>query len=85
MLACLQDPADAPLRPLADIPKDSDNWFAEWFPSAQKATKIVCFINADYLTSPWCMKEFRVAEGLGKLLVVACEPISAIMQVGVHA
>ena len=65
----------------ADIPKDSDNWFAEWFPSAQKATKIVCFVNADYLTSPWCMKEFRVAEGLGKLLVVACEPISDIMQV----
>lgn len=35
-----------------NIPKDSDNWFAEWFPSAQKAKKIVCFVNADYLTSP---------------------------------
>ena len=27
------------------------------------------------------MKEFRVAESLGKLLVVACEPLSTIMQV----
>eukprot|EP01043_Picozoa_sp_COSAG02_P034128 COSAG02_NODE_2369_length_9049_cov_37.484358_6_plen_173_part_00 len=35
-----------------NIPKDSDNWFAEWFPSAQRAKKIVCFVNADYLTSP---------------------------------
>ena len=35
-----------------NIPKDSDNWFSEWFPSAQKSKKIICFINADYLTSP---------------------------------
>ena len=46
-----------------------------------KAKKIVCFVNADYLTSPYCMKEFRVAEGLSKLLVVACEPIGGIMAV----
>eukprot|EP01043_Picozoa_sp_COSAG02_P040569 COSAG02_NODE_3294_length_6996_cov_21.108743_5_plen_405_part_00 len=35
-----------------NIPKDSDNWFSEWFPSAQKSKKIICFVNADYLTSP---------------------------------
>ena len=43
--------------------------FAEWYPSAIKARKIVCFISADYLRSPYCMKEWRVAESKGKLLV----------------
>ena len=34
-----------------NIPKDSDNWFNEWYPNAIKAVKIVCFISADYLRS----------------------------------
>ena len=38
-----------------NIPKDSDNWFSEWYPSAVKSRKIVCFISADYLRSPYCM------------------------------
>jgi hypothetical protein len=29
--------------------------FNEWFPSAIKARKIVCFISVDYLKSPYCM------------------------------
>jgi hypothetical protein len=29
--------------------------FNEWFPSAVKARKIVCFISVDYLKSPYCM------------------------------
>ena len=57
-----------------NIPKDSENWFSEWYPSAVKSRKIVCFISADYLKSPYCMKEWRVAESKNKLLVVACEP-----------
>jgi hypothetical protein len=64
-----------------NIPKDSDNWFSEWYPSATKSKKIVCFISADYLRSPYCMKEWRVAEAKSKLLVVACEPLSHIMAV----
>jgi hypothetical protein len=64
-----------------NIPKDSDNWFSEWYPSATKSKKIVCFISADYLRSPYCMKEWRVAEAKSKLLVVACEPLSQIMAV----
>jgi hypothetical protein len=32
-----------------DIPKDSDNWFTEWYPNAREAKKIVCFISADYV------------------------------------
>jgi hypothetical protein len=64
-----------------NIPKDSDNWFTEWFPNAIKAVKIVCFISAEYLRSPYCMKEFRVAQNVGNLLVVACEPIAEIMAV----
>ena len=39
-----------------NIPKDSENWFHEWYPSAVKARKVVCFISADYLKSPYCMK-----------------------------
>ena len=61
-----------------NIPKDSDNWFNEWFPSAVKSRKIVCFISADYLKSPYCMKEFGIALASHKLLVVACEPLAAI-------
>ena len=64
-----------------NIPRDSDNWFSEWFPNAIKAVKIVCFISADYLRSIYCMKEFHVAQNKGKLLVVACEPIEEIMKV----
>ena len=29
------------------IPKDSDNWFTEWYPNARAAKKVVCFINAE--------------------------------------
>ena len=64
-----------------NIPKDSENWFSEWYPSAVRARKIVCFISADYLKSPYCMKEWRVAESKNKLLVVACEPLSQIAAV----
>jgi hypothetical protein len=64
-----------------NIPKDSDNWFKEWFPSANASTKIVCFLTPAYLKSESCMKEFTVAEGLGKLLVVACEPMEALRAV----
>ena len=64
-----------------DIPRDSDNWFKEWFPNAVQAVKIVCFISADYLRSPFCMKEFRVAQSQGNLLVVACDPLDEIMKV----
>lgn len=68
-----------------NIPKDSENWFNEWYPSAVKARKIVCFISADYLRSPYCMKEFDIAVSTDKLLVVACEPISQILSVDVGA
>ena len=64
-----------------NIPKDTDNWFTEWFPNAIKAVKIVCFISVDYLKSPFCMKEFRVAQTRGNLLVVACDPLDEIMKV----
>jgi hypothetical protein len=64
-----------------NIPKDSENWFSEWYPSAVKAQAIVCFISADYLKSPYCMKEWRVAESKNKLLVVACEPLPQIREV----
>ena len=61
-----------------NIPKDSDNWFNEWFPSAVKSRKIVCFISVDYLKSPYCMKEFTIGLASHKLLVVACEPLAQI-------
>eukprot|EP01043_Picozoa_sp_COSAG02_P042066 COSAG02_NODE_3544_length_6588_cov_3.222993_2_plen_190_part_00 len=61
-----------------NIPKDSDNWFNEWFPSAVKSRKIVCFLTVAYLKSPYCMKEFGIALASHKLLVVACEPLAAI-------
>jgi hypothetical protein len=64
-----------------NIPKDSDNWFTEWYPSAISASKIVCFITVDYVKSPFCMKEFVVAKAKGKLLVVACEPLAEIAAV----
>ena len=63
------------------IPKDSDNWFNEWFPSATKSINVVCFITAAYLRSPYCMKEFGIALAMDKLLVVACEPIAQITSV----
>ena len=61
-----------------NIPKDSDNWFNEWFPSAVKSRKIVCFLTVAYLKSPYCMKEFGIALASHKLLVVACEPLAGI-------
>jgi hypothetical protein len=64
-----------------NIPKDSDNWFQEWYPSAISSKKIVCFVTADYTKSEFCMKEFVVAQANRKLLVVACEPLSVIRQV----
>ena len=64
-----------------NIPKDSDNWFQEWYPSAISSRKIVCFLTADYLKSKYCMKEFNVAESRGTLLVVACEPLAEISAV----
>ena len=63
------------------IPKDSDNWFKEWFPNAIKSVKIICFISADYLRSIYCMKEFRIAQNGNNLLVVACERMTEIMKV----
>ena len=53
----------------------------EWYPSAISSRKIVCFITADYLKSPYCMKEFSIAEAQKKLLVVACEPLAEISAV----
>ena len=64
-----------------NIPKDSDNWFNEWYPAAGVSIKIVCFLTAAYLKSPYCMKEFGIALAKGKLLVVCCEPIREIMKV----
>ena len=45
------------------------------------AVKVVCFVSAAYLKSPYCMKEIRVAQGMDKLLIVACEPVQAIRAV----
>ena len=42
----------------SDRPLDLCSRFDEWFPSAVKSNKVVCFISADYLKSPFCMKEF---------------------------
>eukprot|EP01044_Picomonas_judraskeda_P013760 COSAG03_NODE_2112_length_3114_cov_152.687231_1_plen_779_part_00 len=64
-----------------NIPKDSENWFKEWYPSAISSKKIVCFVTTDYTKSEFCMKEFVVAQANRKLLVVACEPLSVIRQV----
>ena len=64
-----------------NIPKDSDNWFNEWFPSAMKSRKIVCFLTVEYLKSPYCTKEFGIALASHKLLVVACEPLAHIRAV----
>ena len=49
--------------------------FNEWYPSAAKSIKIVCFLTTAYLKSPYCMKEFGIAQAKDKLLVVACEPV----------
>lgn len=64
------------------IPKDSENWFNEWYPSAVKARKLVCFISADHLRSTW-MKEFDIALSTDKLLVVTCEPVKQILALDV--
>ena len=60
-----------------NIPKDSDNWL----PSANVAVEIVSFLTVAYLKSIYCMKEFRVAQALDKLLVVVCEPMQTIRTV----
>jgi hypothetical protein len=60
---------------------DSDNWFTEWYPSATKSIKVVCFLTADYIKSPYCMKEFGIGQAKNKLLVVACEPLEKITAV----
>ena len=55
--------------------------FNEWYPSAAKSIKIVCFLTTAYLKSPYCMKEFGIAQAKDKLLVVACEPVREITSV----
>ena len=55
--------------------------FNEWYPSAAKSVKIVCFLTTAYLKSPYCMKEFGIAQAMDKLPVVACEPIRDITAV----
>lgn len=60
---------------------DSDNWFTEWYPCATKSVKVVCFLTADYIKSPYCMKEFGIGQAKNKLLVVACEPLETITAV----
>eukprot|EP01047_Picozoa_sp_COSAG01_P000979 COSAG01_NODE_20_length_38868_cov_34.606071_7_plen_719_part_00 len=62
----------------ANIPKDSVNWFSEWYPNATQARKIVCFLTVDYMKSPFCMKEWCVAESKDKLLVVVLESLDEI-------
>eukprot|EP01046_Picozoa_sp_COSAG06_P053498 COSAG06_NODE_9266_length_1943_cov_1.715293_1_plen_626_part_01 len=64
-----------------NIPKDSDNWFNEWYPSASKAIKIPCYLTVNYLKSPYCMKEFGIALAKGKLLAIAIDPLSEIVKV----
>ena len=64
-----------------NIPKDSDNWFNEWYPSASKAIKIPCYLTVKYLKSPYCMKEFGIALAKGKLLAIALEPLADICAV----
>ena len=59
--------------------------FNEWYPSAAKSIKIVCFLTTAYLKSPYCMKEFRIAQATKKLLAVACEPVAEILAVDVSA
>eukprot|EP01043_Picozoa_sp_COSAG02_P005476 COSAG02_NODE_148_length_33809_cov_158.369594_20_plen_132_part_00 len=61
-----------------NIPKDSENWFNEWYPSTSVAIKIPCFLTVMYLKSPYCMKEFGIALAKGKLLAIALEPLSDI-------
>ena len=48
-----------------NIPKDSDNWFNEWYPAADVSIKIVCFVSVAYLMSPYCMKVRLLLHGLG--------------------
>ena len=38
--------------------------FNEWYPSAAKSIKIVCFLTTAYLKSPYCMKEFGIAQAM---------------------
>eukprot|EP01046_Picozoa_sp_COSAG06_P018017 COSAG06_NODE_1240_length_10123_cov_19.440343_3_plen_248_part_00 len=52
-----------------NIPKDSDNWFNEWYPAAEVSIKIVCFLTAAYLKSPYCMKEFGRCQRSGRCIV----------------
>ena len=42
-------------------------------------------ISADYLRSPYCMKEFCIAQATKKLLAVAVEPVADILAVDVGA
>lgn len=63
------------------IPKDSTNWFKEWYPNAVKALKIVCFISVAYLKSEFCMKEMSVALSCRNALIVTLDPLDDIMGV----
>ena len=42
-----------------NIPKDSPNWFDDWFSAASNAIKIPCFLTVAYLKSEPCMKARR--------------------------
>ena len=57
----------------------------EWMQATRHASKIVCVLTQSSLSSARCMKEFRTARAVGKLVAVACEPLERLCAVDVGA
>ena len=67
-----------------NIPKDSPNWFEDWYKAASKAIKIPCFLTVAYLKSETCMMEFKSANSARKkrkLLAIAIDPVEKLLAV----
>jgi hypothetical protein len=56
----------------------------QWLKHAQAATVIPCFVDAAYLTSGACCKEYMIAKAMGKVLLVALDDPAVMAQVPPH-
>jgi len=67
-----------------DATQAGTHWMTQWLANAQKAKKIVCFVDVAYLDSLPCLEEFNIAQQLDsgdRFVVVAMEPLDKIHSV----
>ena len=52
-------------------PGSSVDWETQWMTAFETAAVIPCFVDEEYVESPPCIKEFKIAREAEKIVVVA--------------